>query len=862
VSAIVFPGTGRVYRESKGGTVVKTSYYYTGNTFYSGLVSQIDTPTPAGTGSAYRAYDSVGTLIFEWGNGTQPVKYTYDTFLRMASMTSYHTSSLSDFGAATWPSSGGQITTWNYGTVGELALQREKVYPDSQKTRYTYHPSGNLATRLWSRGGGITTTYGYDGYGRRASIDYPSHPSSPDNGASYDVTYAYNPAGQISERYDAAGKTTITYRPDGRVDDETTATSSGTQNLLVGAQVSRTFDALGQLEKLDSQVTSSAVSPTIKYAYENVNFGRLGEIEVSTIGSTTTYDRRLRYFYGTDTRYWTTLYGDVKSGGSYANTSRGERNFSSERLSYAYWYGVNGGSSALIQRFNLDYTGDLVTGVRREDGKWLYGYDTAGQVTAARKEFVNGSGVPTGESYGGTKAGYAYDLMGNRTSSSEYGGGVSDAATPVTRIYTPNVLNQYSPITNDQTVSVTGFRPNSSTAVTINTVAPTYQTELQYSGAGGWFLTGWERYVYDGWNQILTVHMEDNGTTVRGRVSTNVWGPDLASLPYDRQTWQAAGGVAGLVLIRDGVSTFTGHAGWSAPTDPTDDDYFLFHDHLGNVTGYRKAVVGVAVGAMAAIYEYDAFGRELRASYDAVGSPNVKNMPYRFSTKFTDVESGCVYYGYRIYDPTKGRWLNRDPILERGHFALHQLKKTVPAKARMLAGHNNYSFIFNRPISAVDPDGRFPLILVPIVAGGGAGAICAWGCQGRVNSALSAAEKEADANAPDGTTHRNPRVDIGGDADALTHCIAGCKLAKFWWPCHGPDDALAELQKRENKPGDDSTMDRNNNAAGVGLGNGIGTGQLGYPGQTCLEGCLGLLRGGDLSELNYTEPPSEVIPSS
>jgi hypothetical protein len=52
------------------------------------------------------------------------------------------------------------------------------------------------------------------------------------------------------------------------------------------------------------------------------------------------------------------------------------------------------------------------------------------------------------------------------------------------------------------------------------------------------------------------------------------------------------------------------------------------------------------------------------------------------------------------------------------------------------------------------------------------------------------------------------------------------------------------------------------NAAGVGLGNGIGTWQLGYPGQTCLEGCLGLLRGGDLSELNYTEPPSEVIPSS
>jgi hypothetical protein len=36
--------------------------------------------------------------------------------------------------------------------------------------------------------------------------------------------------------------------------------------------------------------------------------------------------------------------------------------------------------------------------------------------------------------------------------------------------------------------------------------------------------------------------------------------------------------------------------------------------------------------------------------------------PFRFSTKYCDEETGLVYYGYRYYQPTTGRWLNRDPI--------------------------------------------------------------------------------------------------------------------------------------------------------------------------------------------------------
>lgn len=45
--------------------------------------------------------------------------------------------------------------------------------------------------------------------------------------------------------------------------------------------------------------------------------------------------------------------------------------------------------------------------------------------------------------------------------------------------------------------------------------------------------------------------------------------------------------------------------------------------------------------------------------------------PFRRSTKFTDEGSGFSYYEYRYYNPSTGRWLNRDPIGEYGGFSLY-----------------------------------------------------------------------------------------------------------------------------------------------------------------------------------------------
>jgi RHS repeat-associated protein len=60
-----------------------------------------------------------------------------------------------------------------------------------------------------------------------------------------------------------------------------------------------------------------------------------------------------------------------------------------------------------------------------------------------------------------------------------------------------------------------------------------------------------------------------------------------------------------------------------------------------------------------------------------------KSNPFLFSTKYYDWETGLYYYGYRYYDPSMGRWPNRDPLGEAG-------------------GWNLYGFVVNDPLGYVD----------------------------------------------------------------------------------------------------------------------------------------------------------------
>jgi RHS repeat-associated protein len=342
--------------------------------------------------------------------------------------------------------------------------------------------------------------------------------------------------------------------------------------------------------------------------------------------------------------------------------------------------------------------------------------------------------------------------------------------------------------------------------------------------SGQWVLTNAVYYVYDA-NVVIQERNINNLPS-----TTYTRGLDLSA------SLQGAGGIGSLLSMT--LNT--------APGPSSSNSYFYHSDGNGNV-----AMLVNPSQYIVAKYLYDAFGNVLSAA----GSMAQQNL-YRFSSKEAHLNSGLVYYLYRFYDPNLQRWPNRDPYSEGGFLTIRTRRRTLIGNVAG-GGANLYEFVMNGPTSMIDPHGLLPWAPIAGRAGIlGAGITLGFGidwcaCRAWRNLNLFTAEREANDNAPDGSTHRGVGAREGNDADLLTHCIASCRLAQHPGPCLGPDGALASLQAREgNDPG--SLIDRLNNQVGNGIGINIG------PTGNCLRGCLDALTAGLLYTLSPGPNPMPV----
>ena len=157
---------------------------------------------------------------------------------------------------------------------------------------------------------------------------------------------------------------------------------------------------------------------------------------------------------------------------------------------------------------------------------------------------------------------------------------------------------------------------------------------------GQWTLVREHRFTWIDWLMVREYVADmPQGLPPLQTVRDYVWGVDLSG------TLQGAGAVGGLLAV---VST--------TAANPQPAVYYPGYDGNGNVCSATDAA-----GALAAAFEYDPFGNLLSAE-----GPAAAQIPFRFSTKYTDAETRLVYYGYRFYAPELGRWPNRDPIGEIG----------------------------------------------------------------------------------------------------------------------------------------------------------------------------------------------------
>jgi RHS repeat-associated protein len=262
--------------------------------------------------------------------------------------------------------------------------------------------------------------------------------------------------------------------------------------------------------------------------------------------------------------------------------------------------------------------------------------DGTNLLTAVVADALNRSGTNTALAWLPATASFTYDANGNLTGDGRRTFAYDD---------------------EDQLVSVTVTNgPNSSTRSTfVYDALGRRRVRTEYTWLNNaWVAQSVTRYVYDHM-LVLQERDGDNAPT-----ATYTRGLDLSG------GFQGAGGIGGLLAFTQLSSINPRHTYYHA-------------DAGGNITALIDDHA-----TLLARYAYDPYGNLLGLS-----GPMAEQNFYRFSSKEVHANSGLYYYGYRFYEPSLQRWMNRDPAGERG-------------------GINIYGFVRNAPVLGWDPDGMDP----------------------------------------------------------------------------------------------------------------------------------------------------------
>jgi RHS repeat-associated protein len=593
--------------------------------------------------------------------------------------------------------SGTATTRWNYDPYrGRLA---SKDYPDATTGQppvqegtggptYTYTGAGRASTRVWKRG--ITTTYGYNNAGDLASISYSD--TTPG------TTNSYDRRGRRTQAVRNGITTAITFN-----DAAQPLTETYTGGTLDGLAMSWAYDSSLRLQSVTAKNGATTLQ-SATYGYDTA--GRLQTVTDSPYSATYTYQAN-------STLINTLTFTNSGAAGMVTTRTYDKLNRLTLISSKAYGAAATNLPTSFAYQYNA---ANQRTRATLGDGSfWVYQYDALGQVISGTHFW--GDGTPIA----GQDFSYAFDDIGNRTST----GGRASALSS----YTANRLNQYSSRTVAPYVDLLGIA-NPTTNVTVNgnvanrkgeyfhyplnvpnttaqypnlTIVSQYgATQTQtgavyvaastesfqpdadgnlvsdgrwtytwdgenrlvqmirdtdtpagarqklvfeydhqgrrirkqfYTYSGGWNLQSDLAFLYDGWNLVA----ELNANSSNAKVRSYVWGTDLSG------SLQDARGVGGLLKV-----TYVGTGTTNA---------FVGYDGNGNVAVLTDA----SNGSTCAGYEYGPFAELLRST-GAMAKAN----PFRFSTKYSDDETGYLYYGYRYCNSSAGRWLSRDPIGGRG----------------------------------------------------------------------------------------------------------------------------------------------------------------------------------------------------
>ena len=598
------------------------------------------------------------------------------------------------------PATGEQVTEWTFGTTLETSgiarndLVSGKTYPTAESESSTFNRQSDIASRTDPNGSVREFQYdqlgqltddaaavlapGVDGTMRRVSITYNDQgrpefyttTDDPDPGSGDVIN-------QVKRVYNAFGLVIADQQEhDGVVDGSTPVTSyeytDGSDNTLrrtaviapSGAQVDSTYGSSGSITDVFNQVASLKVNGEsdnlVDYTYAGI--ARVVTLTYPATGAQLSY---------------------LQPGGEPGQSDAGDSMSGYDRFNRTIrmpWKKVSDGTiladiaygydAASRRKWRQDLTPEAEASFDR-----FYGYDALGQVKAADRGTLNENRTAIGGIPEEAEA-WNYDEQGNWLKYLK----AEDGVTEIDQHRRNNQSNQITTV-DGSNVGVAYDRNGNMLRV------PTDDA-----------LTGAPRHLkWNAWNQLVEVRDDEDELIQRnaydalfGRTTRELNDSTLIHSYYNDQ-WRP---------VEERVDSSTDPSAvyfWGARyrddlarRDRDTDGNGTLDESLWCLMDYFDPIVVIDdEGEVVERYAYSAFGVAsfLAPDYSARTSSAVA-WDFLFHGQFEDEETSWQNYGYRFYVPELGRWINRDPIGERG-------------------GVNLFAMVINNPIRWVDFLGRW-----------------------------------------------------------------------------------------------------------------------------------------------------------